>query len=338
MTGGGAVQEVTPQVFAAGDLELDGGGVLPDVRLSYATHGELSPRRDNAVLFPTAFAGSHAENAWLIGPGRPLDPRRHFVIVPNQLGGGWSSSPSTHAPGDGDAFPAVTIADNVRLQARLLDRLGVERLQLAVGYSMGGQQAYQWAVAHPERVRRLACICSAARTSTWQRVFLDGLRSVLAHAGQAGDAATARGALTTLGRVWAGWGTSAAFYDRARYRALGFDSAAAYVERYWVARLTALDPRDVAAMLDAWYHHDVAAGGDLAGALARVRCPVTLVVSASDRYFRPEYAAEEQRLLPRARLVVLASDWGHAAGRGFDPDDARVIAAAVDELLAREAA
>src|SRR5918997_6974892 len=103
--------------FHAGDVLLRSGVTLPGVEVAYVTHGRLSAARDNVVVFPTCFYGTHEDNEFLIGPGRALDPERWFVVVPNMLGNGLSTSPSNVA---GDDFPLVTHADNVALQERLL--------------------------------------------------------------------------------------------------------------------------------------------------------------------------------------------------------------------------
>jgi homoserine O-acetyltransferase/O-succinyltransferase len=124
-----------------GDLELELGGVIPAARLAYRTHGTLAPGRDNAILFPHMYSGTPASLEPWIDAGRPLDPARWFIICPGQIGDGTSSSPSTSvAP-----FPEVTIGDDVTAQYRLVsERLGIERLELVLGFSMGAQQAYEW--------------------------------------------------------------------------------------------------------------------------------------------------------------------------------------------------
>ena len=104
------------EVFEAGGVRLQSGVVLADTRLAYLTLGTLSAARDNAVLLPTYYTGSHRQCAQMVGPGRALDPARWFVIIPNLLGNAVSSSPSnTPPPQAGADFPRVTILDNVRL-------------------------------------------------------------------------------------------------------------------------------------------------------------------------------------------------------------------------------
>ena len=94
--------------FEAGDIRLQSGQTLPAARLAYKTYGALNARRDNTIVYPTWFASNHADNEWLIGPGRALDTERYFIIVPNSFGNGLSSSPSNQPPpSDRARFPRV---------------------------------------------------------------------------------------------------------------------------------------------------------------------------------------------------------------------------------------
>ena len=120
---------------------MQGGGALPAAKLAFATLGTLSPKKDNVVLIPSWYSGTHRRSIQcLTGPGRAIDPDRHFIVATNLLGNGLSTSPSnTPAPFEAARFPRVTLFDNVRLQHKLVpEDLGVERLKLVVGWSMGG--------------------------------------------------------------------------------------------------------------------------------------------------------------------------------------------------------
>jgi homoserine O-acetyltransferase len=167
------------QVFALGDVALTSGGTLLDARLAYQTYGTLNAAGDNCVVFPTYYTGTHDSNARMIGPGRALDPARWFIVVPNLFGNGLSSSPSNASAAQrGADFPRCSILDNVRCQHRLLmEHLGVKRVALALGWSMGAVQAYQWAVSYPQEVAGLLPFCGAARCSPHNAVFLAGLRA-----------------------------------------------------------------------------------------------------------------------------------------------------------------
>src|SRR5699024_5499176 len=154
-------------IFELGDVRLQSGMTLRGAQLAYKTYGQLNAEASNAVMYPTWYSGRHWDNEWLIGEGMGLDPNRYFIIVPNMLGNGLSSSPSnTDEPFDGPRFPRTTFADNVACQYRLLaERLGIERLRLVLGWSMGAGQTYQWGVSYPDTMDALLPFCGSSRTA-----------------------------------------------------------------------------------------------------------------------------------------------------------------------------
>ena len=155
-----------------GDFEPEVGGILRDATIAYETWGELNAAADNAVLVTHALTGdSHASGApspehrrggwWdaVIGPGEVVDPEKNFIVCSNVLGGcSGSTGPASDDPDTGKPygmrFPAITIRDMIRAQKRLLDGLGVKKLALVIGGSIGGQQALEWAVEFPDFVGR----------------------------------------------------------------------------------------------------------------------------------------------------------------------------------------
>ena len=120
-------------------------------KLAYKTFGTLNAAKDNVIVYPTWYSGQHYDNEWLIGEGRALDPRKYFIIIPNMLGNGLSSSPSnTPEPYNGPRFPQVTACDNVRAQHRLVtEKFGIERIRLVTGWSMGALQTFHWGALYP---------------------------------------------------------------------------------------------------------------------------------------------------------------------------------------------
>ena len=155
------------KTYALGDVRLQSGTVLKNAQLAYATYGTLNAAADNAVLLPTFYTGTHIRNEALFGPGRAIDPARHFVVSVNLFGNGYSSSPSnSSAPQDGPRFPHVTLFDNVACQHRLLtEHLGVRRIALVLGWSMAAMQAYQWAAQYPDYGRRRSFLIAARRAA-----------------------------------------------------------------------------------------------------------------------------------------------------------------------------
>jgi homoserine O-acetyltransferase len=175
------------QVTLDEPLELERGGRLPSVTVSYETYGRLSPTRDNAVLVCHALSGdSHVarhddadDSGWwdlVVGPGKPIDTDRYFVISPNLLGGcrgttGPNSiNPETGRP-YGPDFPVVTIGDLAEVQRRLVDHLGIERLLAVVGGSLGGHIALWWATQLPDRLAGALVLASSARLTSQALAF-----------------------------------------------------------------------------------------------------------------------------------------------------------------------
>ena len=170
-------------VASPGDpLVLEHGDRLDHVEVAYETWGELSPERDNVVFVCHALTGdAHAagDGGWwanLIGPGRPLDTDRYFVVCPNHLGGcrgttGPSSlNPATGRPWGLD-FPLVTMSDLVSVHRRLLARLGISRLHAVVGGSLGGMQALQWAIDDPTAIERAVLVAASSQLTAQNIAF-----------------------------------------------------------------------------------------------------------------------------------------------------------------------
>ncbi|MEL6196754.1 MAG: alpha/beta fold hydrolase [Pseudomonadota bacterium] len=314
------------------DLELAGGGRLPGCRLVYATWGELNAARDNLVLYPTRFGGTHEQNAFLIGPGMALDPARWCIVVPNMLGNGVSTSPST--TGLGLDFPAVSHADNIALQRAMLSaRFGDAPIALAVGWSMGAQQAYRWAVEAPGGVARLCAICGTARTTPHNRVFLESLIAALEADPRYGTAEAPIGGLRAAGRIYAGWAYSQPWLKAGRYREMGYSDVADWLARYWDALFMARDAGDLTAMWRTWIGNDAADGGDLAAALGTIKARTSVATATTDLYFTPADCAAEAAMLPGARYADIETDWGHMAGSGQSAEDTRRIDALIGTLL-----
>jgi homoserine O-acetyltransferase/O-succinyltransferase len=328
-------------IFELGDVPLQSGVTLPNARLVYRTHGKLNAARDNAVLFPTFYAGQHSDNEAMIGAGRALDPATYFIIVPNMFGNGLSSSPSnTPAPHAKAAFPSVTLYDNVGCQHRLVaDHLGISRLRLVVGFSMGAQQAFHWGALFSDMVDAIAPICGSARTSPHNFVFLDGVKAALR-----ADAAFRDGwyeappekGIRAFGRVYAGWVYSQDFYRDREHTKLGLQSVED-VMRASEARYLQRDANDLLTMLWTWQHSDISAhpafAHDFAAALRRISCRAVVMPSATDLYFRVRDNEIEVAGMPNAELRVIPSTWGHAAGRGLNPEDNAFIDAGLRAAL-----
>jgi homoserine O-acetyltransferase len=329
--------------FSLGDMTLESGAVLQHTVVGYKTHGRLNAGRTNAIVYPTQFAAQHNDIEWMIGPGRALDTDRYFVIAVDQLGNGVSSSPSnTPPPQDRARFPVIAIRDDVAAQYRLVtEGFGVRSVALVTGYSMGAQQAFQWAVSYPEFVERISPFCGTAQTRPHNAVFLEGVRAALT-----ADAAWTDGdyksppvrGLKAMARVYAGWGFSQAFYRQRLYEALGFKSVDDVLTGFWEARYLRRDANNLLSMLRTWQLNDVAgtpdARGDLRAALGRIQAKATVIASQTDLYFTPEDVEADAALIRGARFRLIPSLWGHLAGAGLNPADGQFIEQEIRALLA----
>jgi homoserine O-acetyltransferase len=335
-------------VFEARAFRLQCGTTLPIARLAYRTYGTLSPARDNAVLFPTWFSSTHHQNEWLIGEGRALDPARYFVICVDLLGNGLSSSPSnTPDPFSRARFPRVSLLDNVRLQHRLVaETWRIERLALVIGRSMGAQIAFQWASFYPDMVARVLPFSGSARTTPHNYVFLEGVKAaLLADAGfRHGEYSTPPVAgLRAVGRLYAGWALSQAFYREHLYRAEGASSLDDYLVKRWDENFARRDANDLLCQIATWQHADISAneayGGNWPKALSAIRARAIVMPCRTDLYFPPEDSAAAVAHMPNAELRIIESVWGHrAATPGSDPASIAFLTTAIGDLLGAEAA
>jgi homoserine O-acetyltransferase len=331
------------ELHGLGDYELEGGGVLPNCQVAYASFGTLSTEKDNVVLVPTWYAGTHlfAQQVY-IGPGRALDPARYFIVVANQIGNGLSTSPHHFPAPAGARFPAVAIGDDVRAQAQLLrERFGVERLELVFGASMGAMQAYEWAVRYPEMVRRLAPLAGTARTTTYGTLLGDALIDALASDPGFAEGAyesvdAVRAGLRRHARLWALMGYSSEFYKREQWRDLGYTSERNFQNGFMAAYFSRMDPNNLVAMIRKWQSADVGrhAGGDLAAALGRITARTYVLAIDEDLCFPARDLRTEQELVPGSELRLVRSLSGHQGIFGFEASFRTQVDEHLAELLA----
>ncbi|MED3575460.1 alpha/beta fold hydrolase [Cytobacillus praedii] len=331
------------EIFNLGDVTLQSGVTLPNAFLAYKTYGELNEKKDNVIVYPTAFGDQHVQNEWLIGNGMALDPRKYFIIVPNLLGNGLSSSPSnTPAPFDKANFPQVTIYDNVTFQYRLVtEKFGIQKIALVVGWSMGGIQSFQWGASYPDMVERIAPFCGGAKTWPQTYVVLDGMKAALMAA--VGFDSSKLNELTSadmraVGRVYAGWGVSQAFYREELYREMGFESLAEFGVGVWEESFMKMDPHNVLAMLWTGQFADISANpaynGDFDEALKSIKALACVMPGRSDLFCTADDNEYEAKLIPNADFNPIESIWGHFAGRGINSADNQFIDDSLKRLLA----
>ncbi|HTZ76981.1 MAG TPA: alpha/beta fold hydrolase [Stellaceae bacterium] len=332
------------ETFDLGNVVLQSGMTFRGAHLAYKAYGRLDGAKSNAILMTTPFGSTHSDLEWMIRPGAALDPRKYFIVTVNMFGNGLSTSPSNAPPPyDRGRYPHFTIYDNVVQQRRLVSEvLGLERLKLVLGFSMGGLQAFHWGALFPEMVERIAPICGAAKCSPHNFVFLEGVKAALTAdpAWQDGwFAETPVRGLRAVGRIYAGWALSQDFYRERLFEGLGYTSIEDFLVHGWEGTFLKRDPNNLLAMLWSWQHADISANeiykGDLGQALGAIRARALVMPSETDLYFRVEDNRREVARMPNAELRPIPSIWGHRAGNpAQNPADQAFLNQALSELLA----
>lgn len=339
---GEEVQGVTKK-FELGDFPLEQGATLRNAQISYRTHGKLNAAKDNAILFPHMYSGSHKDMELYVGPGKACDPDKYFIILPGQFGNGVSSSPSnTPPPYNMAAFPHVQIEDDVKAQHRLVtEEFGISELQLVTGWSMGAQQTYEWAIRYPDMVKRAAPIAGTARCTPHDALFIETHMEEIRsdpnfNNGFYTDPHVCQIGLRRHARLWGVMGCSTDFYKEEAWRPCGFSSMEDYIHGYYENWFLPMDPNNLLTMAWKWQHGDSSrnTGGDLKAALGRIKAKTFVAPFEKDMFFPVSDCAAEQKLIPNSELKVIPSLWGHFAMLSMDPADTTAIDNCLKELLA----
>jgi homoserine O-acetyltransferase/O-succinyltransferase len=321
--------------FVIRDFHTESGVVLPDARLVYTTLGTLNAAGDNAILLPSHYMANVNGYGWLIGAtDRALDPARDFLVLTELFGNGRSSSPSnTPEPFHGPRFPVTTIRDNVEAVHRLLtEQLHVTHLKAVVGFSMGAEQAFQWAVSYPSYMDAIVATSGTAKCYGHGYVRLEGQIAALTTdpAWQGGEYTSppAKG-LEAFGVVWAAWLYSQEWWRQELWRTIA--RPATTFEQAWQQFRTAFraDANDYILQARTWQRHDVGttAGfdGDVEKALRSIKARVLYMPSETDLYFPLTDARYEQQFIPHVTFTPIPSLWGHTAGAGSNPADLKFL-------------
>jgi homoserine O-acetyltransferase len=287
------------QRFASlGDFRLDSGEVIRDCRVGYRTAGTLNEQRSNAVIVLTWFSGRSGELQAAIGPGKLYDTDRWFVIAIDALGNGVSSSPSNSASQSGPGFPRITIADMVRSQHELITReLKLDRVHAVSGSSMGGMQAWQWAVSYPRFMRKVIPIVGTPRQTSHDLVLWRTQLDMLEAAQTPEERRRSLQAIAGMNMLilwtpdWVNRTIAAGDLDKRLEN-----------QRQSVLRN---DPFDYMSQLRAMIAHDI-------GAPAAFEPEVLTIVALRDATVNPDPSRELARRAGAA-LVTLSGDCGHLA-------------------------
>lgn len=298
-------------------------------KLAYWTFGKPS---SPAVLLPTCYGGTLANTLPFLYDAEKqsepiLPPSKYFVIVAGLLAGSESSSPSNQPPPwDGPNFPHTTYEDNMRLQYALCETLGVKRLYLYAGFSMGGQQAYHMSALYPDFVENMVCLAGSARTSWHNWCFLEGPKHALIMSKDYHDGhykEPAKHGTKAFSRVYSTWALSQGWFRQRCWEDAGYKTLQDYLEANWSGLG---DANDLLALLWTWQKGDITLyypedKGDLAKTLGRIKARCLIFPSRTDTYFPPEDNEEEVKHLKHGEFKCIETVYGHIAGGGSGTEE-----------------
>ncbi|ACB32326.1 homoserine O-acetyltransferase [Leptothrix cholodnii SP-6] len=330
------------QMARLGEFKFERGGSIPDLRISYVTHGKLNAAKDNAVLFLHGFGGNHHNLDAFIGPGRAFDTDKYFVICPDALGAtqtGYAHSSSPTSTGLKMKFPKYNQRDMVEAQHRLVTKVfGIPRLLAVTGISSGGAYAVQYAVSHPQAMAGIIPISGGTFFGAYGRFEGQLTRSILdTCAGwQHGNyrrnpAACATNALSVL---------IPRFYTPEWWDKY-VDTPEAY-QRWRVAfgayYLDVQDARDLYYLNDSfdrgWLGDTPGFNGDVAAAQASIKARALFVHPVQDAFFPQPNIANEVAAIAGARAASIDSLAGHTIWYNADPQATAAMTTAIRAFLA----
>jgi homoserine O-acetyltransferase/O-succinyltransferase len=323
------------------DFKTESGVTLPQARVVYGTYGHINAAKDNVVLLPSHYMAKFRGYEWLIGHDKALDPSELFLVATELFGNGSSSSPSnTPEPFHGPRFPVMTIRDNVEAVHRLLtDELKITHLRAIVGFSMGAEQAFQWAVSYPDFADRIVATSGTAKCYPHGIVRLEGQIAAITTDStfKEGDYTTppTKG-LETFSTVWAAWLFSQEWWRKELWRQR-FPNATSFEQVLKDIRIPG-DANDLISQMRTWERHDVGTtpgfSGDVERALRSIKVPVLYMPSETDLYFPVGDARYEAGFIPHVTLAPIPSLWGHTAGAASNPADAKFLNETIGKFLA----
>jgi homoserine O-acetyltransferase len=348
--------------FVIKNFRTESGVTLPEVHVIYGTYGHLNAAHDNVILLPSHYMAKFKGYEWLMGPGKALDPNKLFLVCTELFANGSSSSPSnTPEPFHGSHFPLMTIRDNVNAGHQLLtEELKVQHLKAVIGFSMGAQQAFQWAVSYPIFADRIVATSGTSKTYPHGIVRLEGQIAAITT-----DPIYNNGDYTTepvkgiedFGTMWMGWLYSQEWWHRELWRTTAKPGTtfAEYFEQRRTHFISG-DANDIIAQMRTWESNDVGAspgfgkldftskyGGNTGEAstnaatekaLASIKVPFLFMPSMTDMYFPISDAKYEAQFVPGITFMPIPTLWGHPAGAAADPEDAKFLNDNISKFLA----
>ncbi len=306
---------------------LESGAVLPAIDIAYETWGRLNPERDNVVWIFHALTGDARADKWwaeLVGPGKVFDPAQHFIVCANMLGSCYGTTgPASINPATGRKwgpdFPLITVRDMVSAHRLLADALGIDRIYVGIGGSMGGQQLLEWAAGEPDRFDLIIPIATNARHSAWGIAFNEAQRMAIEaelaryddpeEGGRYGLMAARAIAMLS----YRNYETYRATQDEEQEKL--YDYRASSYQRYQgeklVRRFDVFSYLTLSKAMDA--HHVGRGRGGVARALGRIGARTLAISVDTDILFPPAEQREIARLVPQGHHATIRSLYGHDA-------------------------
>lgn len=318
--------------FELNNFRFQDGTIVTTARLAYRVFNPLASR---TALVPTCFRG-RIDTTLNFTNGALKEFR---VIVVALFGNGESSSPSNTPSG---FAKSLDYRDCVAAQYQLVhEHLGIESLDVIIGFSMGGQCAFHWAAMYPNTVKCIVAICASARTSLHNAQFLEGPAAALENAVDYADGAyklngipPMRG-LNAFGCAYSAWLTSAEWFERSLFKTHGHATREA-----WTATICKgyddWDPDDLLIMLRMWQNSDLGVyipSGALEDVLGRLKAKVLVLPCQTDQYFTWQHSKRESQFIMDAQFDIIPSVWGHIAGSGANPEDTNWLHQRITKFL-----
>jgi homoserine O-acetyltransferase len=333
----------TPEhrIASLGNFRFESGEIIDELKVSYVTYGKLNAQRDNAVLSLQHFTGDHHDNEFLIGPGRAFDPEKYFVIATDFLANAKLRQDVTTGPTNSGLkmrFPRITARDWVHADAKLVrEYLGINHVVAAFGGSIGGINAFQLAVSHPDFVSAIIPIAASPQTNPQTRMVLRHVRDVIAldpgwYSGMY-DVNPVTGLRVALMEL-VPWFRSTQWY----MDALTTSEKLRGYEITWQDIWSGLDARDISYQLDGWSEFNVGDtpgfNGDVKAALAVIKAKTLLIGVKEDQLIRREELQFAKSTIRDAAYLELSTSSGHLASIGVDSKFNETINSEIAKFLA----
>jgi homoserine O-acetyltransferase len=333
------------QIANLGDFRFESGEVITDLKVSYVTHGKLNRSKSNALVVLQQFTADHHALDFLIGPGKALDPEKHFIVAADFLGNSLVRQAVTTGPTNSGlkmGFPAYTVRDWVNVDYKLLkEYLGLDHVLALTGPSIGAMKSYQFAVSYPGYMDAVIPIAGSPVTSAKTRWVLANMMNIIAldpgWYGGRYDTNPTPGLMSAFMAIVPWWYTDRWFVANVKTV-----EQRRQLEAFWhdlFALHAPQDARDVYYQLRAWAEFNVGDGpvfkGDAAAALQSIKAKVLLIGAKEDLLVDREELLFAKRSIPNAVHVEIDTPWGHIMCCGPDPEANKVMDREIASFLSK---